>query len=250
MKNYVANTTVNFEGYRFYVRQGDMLAHDPQHGNSLAIYRNGQLVKVIRVDSLVIEAFLKSKFITEVRPRLAKKPPMLPRANARCWKDLPPGPVGAEGIPTFPLERPMETTTKLAKKQADAFSSNAGIAMVKGKAKSGPVGGLADRFGNPVDDLGNTPAGQAQQDSLAQQADEAMERGVPQFPKPDGKRPKAKEDVSFSEPSPSQIPGPSEVQKKPRQAKITEPFPEPPPPQIPGPPELPRKPQQSRIAEP
>ena len=50
-----------------------MLFHDAQHGNSLAIYRNGQLVKVLKVDSLAIEAFLKSKFIAEVKKQPAKK---------------------------------------------------------------------------------------------------------------------------------------------------------------------------------
>ena len=67
MKNYVASTTINFEGSKFYVRPGDMLTHDAQHGNSLAVYRNGQLVKVLKADSLIVEAFLKSKFITEVK---------------------------------------------------------------------------------------------------------------------------------------------------------------------------------------
>ena len=67
MKSYIASTTINFEGSKFYVRPGDMLTHDAQHGNSLAVYRNGQLVKVLKADSLIVEAFLKSKFITEVK---------------------------------------------------------------------------------------------------------------------------------------------------------------------------------------
>ena len=67
MTNYIASTTINFEGSRFYVRPGDILSYNSQHGGgSLAIFRNGQLVKVLRAESLVIEAFLKSRFISEV----------------------------------------------------------------------------------------------------------------------------------------------------------------------------------------
>jgi len=78
MTNYVASTTINFEGSRFYVRPGDILSYNPQHGGgSLAIFRNGQLVKVLRTDSLAIEAFLKSRFISEV-----KAPPKPPPAPA------------------------------------------------------------------------------------------------------------------------------------------------------------------------
>jgi hypothetical protein len=74
MKNYIAATTISFEGSGFYVRPGDLLTHGAQHGNSLAVYRNGHLDKVLAVDSLVIEAFLKSRFITEVKRQPAKKP--------------------------------------------------------------------------------------------------------------------------------------------------------------------------------
>jgi hypothetical protein len=125
MKSFVASTTINFEGSKFYVRPGDMLSHDAQLGNSLAIYRNGQLVKVLKVDSLAIEAFLKSKFISEVKKQPAKK----------------------------------ET-----------------------KAPAPPPGyDLKDKFNNPINDLGNTPAAQADMDSLARQHDELMD----QPPKPD-----------------------------------------------------------------
>ena len=36
---------------------------------------------------------------------------------------------------------------------------------------------MKDRFNNPVNDLGNTPAAQAGMDAIAEQADEAIERG-------------------------------------------------------------------------
>ena len=66
-KSYVANSTINFEGYKFYVRPGDQLSYDAKHGNSLTVFRNGKFEKVIKVAPLVIEAFLKSKFLLEVK---------------------------------------------------------------------------------------------------------------------------------------------------------------------------------------
>ena len=68
MQTYVAKTTINFEGAKFYVRVGDMLSHDPKNNNSLAVYRQGQIVKVMKVPTLTIKACLKSKFIEEVLP--------------------------------------------------------------------------------------------------------------------------------------------------------------------------------------
>ena len=180
MRNYVASTTVNFEGSKFYVRPGDMLAHGAQHGNSLAVYRNGQLVKVLKVDSLVIEAFLKSGFITEVRRQPAKK--------------AAPAPV-------------------LTKKQADAYPSDVGVAVVNGKLKVGNITPetLADAYVKITSELGITPTAQADMDSLAKQHDELMD----QPPKPEKRRkPKPAAEIDFAvhppDPPPTQVLGPDE----------------------------------------
>jgi len=39
---------------------------------------------------------------------------------------------------------------------------------------------VVDKFGNPINDLGNTPAAQEQMDALAEQADDAIDAGVEQ----------------------------------------------------------------------
>lgn len=65
-KSYFAKTTINFVDFEFYVRPGDLLVHDPANQNRLTVYRNGQIVKVVKQDPLGIVAFLKNRFIEEV----------------------------------------------------------------------------------------------------------------------------------------------------------------------------------------
>jgi hypothetical protein len=67
-KSYVAKTTINFVDFEFYVRPGDLLVHDTSNHNRLTVYRNGQIVKVVKQGTLGIVAFLKNKFIEEVAP--------------------------------------------------------------------------------------------------------------------------------------------------------------------------------------
>ena len=76
MKSYVVLSTISFEDSKFYVRPGDILSHDPRHGNSLAIYRGGTLITVMKTRSFVIEAFLKSRFIQEVVAPPLPPPPL------------------------------------------------------------------------------------------------------------------------------------------------------------------------------
>lgn len=64
-KSYVAKTTINFVDFEFYVRPGDVLVHDTANHNRLTVYRNGQIVKVLKQEPLGIAAFLKNKFIVE-----------------------------------------------------------------------------------------------------------------------------------------------------------------------------------------
>lgn len=65
-KSFVAKTTINFVDFEFYVRPGDLLVHDTSNHNRLTVYRNGQIVKVVKQEPLGIVAFLKNKFIEEV----------------------------------------------------------------------------------------------------------------------------------------------------------------------------------------
>jgi hypothetical protein len=67
-RSYISSTTINFIDFNFYVRPGDLLVHDTVNHNRLTVYRNGQIVKVVRQDPIGIVAFLKNKFITEVAP--------------------------------------------------------------------------------------------------------------------------------------------------------------------------------------
>jgi hypothetical protein len=65
-KSYVVKSTINFIDFNFYVRPGDLLVHDTANHNRLTVYRNGQIVKVVRQEPIGIVAFLKSKFIEPV----------------------------------------------------------------------------------------------------------------------------------------------------------------------------------------
>lgn len=81
IKSYVAKTTINFVDFEFYIRPGDLLVHDSSNHNRLTVYRNGQIVKVVKQNPLGVIAFLKNKFIEEVTPvpvaTLADVPPPL-----------------------------------------------------------------------------------------------------------------------------------------------------------------------------
>ena len=75
MRSYVAKTVINFLDFEFYIRPGDLLVHDTANHNRLTVYRNGQIVKVIKQGSLGIAAFLKNKFIEEVPEEQALSAP-------------------------------------------------------------------------------------------------------------------------------------------------------------------------------
>jgi hypothetical protein len=268
MTNYVASTTINFERSRFYVRPGDLLSYDPQHsGGSLAIYRNGQLVKVLRVESLAIEAFLKSRFISEVRAPAKSPEPPLAAGEAV---------LAARGIGASPIERSSKTATaveeelgmlpaRVPREDAGAITMDTLISGYASSLKAAEPApdphGLLTPPGDPpltsphltgfkrllpeypagssdLDELGNTPAAQTQMDALCKVADEAIEAGVPQTTGPyEGKTmPKH----------------PAQKRKKP-QRNIIDPVvrpPDPPPSQVLGPEEEPEQPEQNRISEP
>jgi hypothetical protein len=137
MTNYVASTTINFEGSRFYVRPGDILSYNPQHGGgSLAIFRNGQLVKVLRTDSLAIEAFLKSRFISEVKaPPKPPAPPKEPAADKAIEAAVP----QASG-PLSDSDLLADAKVLLPEAAADSFPSDLGVAIVDGQPAVGPPG--------------------------------------------------------------------------------------------------------------
>jgi len=211
MTNYVASTTINFEKSRFYFRPGDMLSYDPQHsGGSLAIYRNGQLVKVLRVESLAIEAFLKSRFISEVRVPAKPGPPATkeapPRENAGTitidtlasgyaspLKAAEPAP-DPHGLLTPPSDPPLTsphlTGFKRLLPDYNAFPSDLGVALVDGQARVGPPG--------------ETPKRERKR-----------------------KKPAPAGEIDFAvhppDPPPSQVQGPSDPPEQPEHNRISEP---------------------------
>lgn len=66
IKSYIAKSTINFVDFEFYIRPGDLLVHDTANHNRMTVYRNGQIVKVVKQGSLGIVALLKNNFIEEV----------------------------------------------------------------------------------------------------------------------------------------------------------------------------------------
>jgi hypothetical protein len=82
-RSYVATTTIDFMDFHFYVRPGDVLVHDTGNHNRLTVYRNGQIVKVVKQEPLGIGVFLKNKFIEPVldTPAVALVPPPAPQST-------------------------------------------------------------------------------------------------------------------------------------------------------------------------
>ena len=76
MKSYIAKTTINFVDFEFYIRPGDLLVHDSANHNRLTVYRNGQIVKIVKQNPLGVIAFLKNKFIEEIAAPLAAQAPV------------------------------------------------------------------------------------------------------------------------------------------------------------------------------
>lgn len=101
MKSYVAKTTINFVDFEFYIRPGDLLVHDLANHNRLTVYRNGQIVKVVKQNPLGVVAFLKNKFIEEVAADTVVAPEVI----------LPP--VEAPGTPTEPKKPASKPEAKL-----------------------------------------------------------------------------------------------------------------------------------------
>ena len=64
--SYLAKTVIHIIEYKFYIRPGDLLVHDPANHNRLTVYRNGQIAKVVKQEPIGIVAFLKNKFIEPV----------------------------------------------------------------------------------------------------------------------------------------------------------------------------------------
>jgi hypothetical protein len=82
-KSYIVKTTINLVNFEFYVRPGDLLVHDPANQNRLTVYRNGQIVKVVKQDPLGITAFLKTKWIEEISPTAVAAPVPAPVAPSK-----------------------------------------------------------------------------------------------------------------------------------------------------------------------
>lgn len=106
-KSYIAKTTINFVDFEFYVRSGDLLVHDTANQNRLTVYRNGQIVKVVKQDPIGIVAFLKNKYIEEVVPVVTPAvavvpvapPPVVEAPKARSIQSDAPTPVPERSKP-------------------------------------------------------------------------------------------------------------------------------------------------------
>jgi hypothetical protein len=98
-KSYVAKTTIHFVDFEFYVRPGDVLVHDTQNQNRLTVYRNGQIVKVVKQNPLGIVALLKNNFVKELEAK--KAPPSVGVVTATAGND--------DVVRTKPKRVPKET---------------------------------------------------------------------------------------------------------------------------------------------
>lgn len=105
-KSYLVKSPVHFADFAFFVKTGDILVHDTSNGNKLTVYRNGEVVKVVKQTTLGLAAMLKNTFIVEVTQTKAtpKVPMKLPK---KVEYSLPKPPIPK-------IEKPVEVKAKAA----------------------------------------------------------------------------------------------------------------------------------------
>lgn len=66
-RQYVANTTVCFSDYKFFVRSGDLCVHN-EVTNDFVIYRNGELMATVKTSVMALKAMMtpETKYFTLV----------------------------------------------------------------------------------------------------------------------------------------------------------------------------------------
>jgi len=67
-REYVANTSVNFSDFRFFVKPGDLCRHLEDTGDFI-IFRNGALLAKLRISTMALRNMMtpETKFFTEIK---------------------------------------------------------------------------------------------------------------------------------------------------------------------------------------
>ena len=67
-RQYVANTSVNFSDFRFFVKPGDLCKHHEDTGDFI-IFRNGTLLAKLKISIMALKSMMTSEtqFFTEIK---------------------------------------------------------------------------------------------------------------------------------------------------------------------------------------
>lgn len=71
-KQYVANSTVNFSDFKFFVRPGDVCKHN-ENTNDFVIYRNGSLAATLKTSVMALKSMMtpETKYFSEIEDLVA-----------------------------------------------------------------------------------------------------------------------------------------------------------------------------------
>jgi len=93
-KSYIAQSAFTLNEVS--IRPGDILVHDPNNGSKLIVYRNREIVKVIKHSALGMQTMLKNAWVSlheeQSAPPAPAKPvstPPSPKAEASTPKIIP-----------------------------------------------------------------------------------------------------------------------------------------------------------------
>lgn len=68
-RQYVANTSVNFSDFRFFVKPGDLCRHHENTGDFI-IFRNGALLAKLNISIMALKSMMtpETQFFSEIKP--------------------------------------------------------------------------------------------------------------------------------------------------------------------------------------
>lgn len=67
-RQYVANTSVNFSDFRFFVKPGDLCKHHEDTGDFI-VFRHGELLAKLKISSMALKSMMtpETQFFTEIK---------------------------------------------------------------------------------------------------------------------------------------------------------------------------------------
>ena len=112
-KQYVANTSVNFSDFRFFVKPGDICRHHEDTGDFI-IFRNGALMAKLRISVMALRSMMtiETQFFTEIKS-VSLTPGPVPNVSVTIVEESEPEEIiiindVARDTPPSPVADPVE----------------------------------------------------------------------------------------------------------------------------------------------